>query len=111
MSAGSLCNLWKRAVDLRLHIGPIIGPRRAEVVLQLHPFIIHTIKTRVSFRHLLRHRNSALASVISTLISVCLRVNTVLVSVKTTLLSVKKTLRLPYRVLEIKLLNALIKLQ
>jgi hypothetical protein len=45
-----LCNLRKRAVDLRLvfnetqimgcTLGPISGPR-AEVVLQLHPFIIH----------------------------------------------------------------------
>jgi hypothetical protein len=55
-----------------------------------------TVKTAVSFRHSLRHRNSASASVVSTLKSVCL-------SVKTTLLSVKTTLRLSYRVLEMTL--------
>jgi hypothetical protein len=49
----------------------------------------YTVKTGVSFRHLLRHRNSASASVVSTLKSVCL--------------SVKKTLRLSYRVLEMTL--------
>jgi hypothetical protein len=48
-----------------------------------------TVKTGVSFRHSLRHRNSASASVVS--------------SVKTTLLSVKTTLRLSYRVLEMTL--------
>jgi hypothetical protein len=37
---------------------------------------IYTIKTGVSFRHLLRHRNSVLASVISTLNGVCSRVKT-----------------------------------
>jgi hypothetical protein len=42
--------------------------------------LLYTVKTEVSFRHLLRHRNSAWKSVISTLNSVCL-------SVKTTLLS------------------------
>jgi hypothetical protein len=56
-------------------------------------FSNYTVKTGVSFRHSLRHRNSASASVVSTLKSVCL-------SVKTTLLSVKTTLRLSYRVLE-----------
>jgi hypothetical protein len=45
-----------------------------------------TVKTRVPLCHLLRHRNSALASVISTLKSVGL--------------SVKTKLRLSYRVLE-----------
>jgi hypothetical protein len=48
--------------------------------------LVITVKTGVSFRHSLRHRNSASASVV--------------LSVKTTLLSVKKTLRLSYRVLE-----------
>jgi hypothetical protein len=52
-----------------------------------------TVKTRVSFRHSLRHRNSASASVVSTLKSVFLRE-------KTTLLSVKTTLRLSYQVLK-----------
>jgi hypothetical protein len=47
------------------------------------------------FRHLLRHRKSTSASVISTLKSVCLRVKT--------------TLCLSYRVLEMTLLSALIK--
>jgi hypothetical protein len=56
----------------------------------------YTVKTGVSFRHSLRHRKSASASVVSTLKSVCLRV-------KTTLLSVKTTLRLSYRVLEMTL--------
>jgi hypothetical protein len=46
---------------------------------------IYTVKTGVLFQHLLRHRNSALASVISTL--------------KSGFLSVKTTLRLSYRVL------------
>jgi hypothetical protein len=54
---------------------------------------LYKIKTGVSFQHLLRHRNSASESVISTLKSVYL-------SVKTTLLSVKTTLRLSYPVLE-----------
>jgi hypothetical protein len=31
----------------------------------------NTVKTGMSFRHLLRHRNSAAASVVSTLKSVC----------------------------------------
>jgi hypothetical protein len=70
----------------------------------------YTVKTGVSFRHLLRHRNSASASVISTLKSVCLRVKTTLLGVKRTLLSVKTTLRLSYRVLEMTILSALIKL-
>jgi hypothetical protein len=61
-----------------------------------------TVKTGVSFRHLLRHRNSASSSVILTLKSVCLRL-------ETTLLSVKTTLRLSYRVFEMTLLNALFK--
>jgi hypothetical protein len=52
----------------------------------------YTVKTGVSFRHLLRHRNSASTSVVSTLKSVFLRVKTTLLSVKTTLLSVKTTL-------------------
>jgi hypothetical protein len=43
--------------------------------------LTYTVKTGVLFRHLLRHRNSASESVISTLNGVCL-------SVKTTLLSV-----------------------
>jgi hypothetical protein len=51
----------------------------------------HTVKTRVSFRPLLQHRNSAWASLISTLKNVCL--------------SVKTTLRLSYRVLEMTLLS------
>jgi hypothetical protein len=55
----------------------------------------NTVKTAVSFRHLLRHRNSASASVISSHKSVCLRVKT--------------TLRLSYRVFEMTLLSALIK--
>jgi hypothetical protein len=63
---------------------------------------MRAVKTGVSFQHLLRHRNIASASVISTLKSVCLRV-------KTTLLSVKTALHLYYRVLEITLLSALIK--
>jgi hypothetical protein len=45
---------------------------------------LYTVKTGVSFRHLLRHRNSASTSVFSTLKSVCLRVKTTLLSVKTT---------------------------
>jgi hypothetical protein len=49
----------------------------------------HTVKSGVSFRHSLRHRNSASASVVS--------------SVKTTLLSLKTTLGLSYRVLEMTL--------
>jgi hypothetical protein len=53
--------------------------------------VTYTVKTEVSFRYSLRHRNSASASVVSTLKSVCL-------SVKTTLLSVKTTFRLFYRV-------------
>jgi hypothetical protein len=61
-----------------------------------------TLKTGVSLRHLLRLRNSASTTVISTLKSVCLRV-------KTTLLSVKTTLRLSYRELEMTLLSASIK--
>jgi hypothetical protein len=52
----------------------------------------NTVKTEVSFRHLLRHRNSASTSVISTPKNVCLRVKTTLLSAKTTLLSVKTTL-------------------
>jgi hypothetical protein len=56
----------------------------------------------VSFRHLLRHRNSASASVISTLKSVFLRV-------KTTLLSLKTTLSLSPLVLEMTLLDFVIK--
>jgi hypothetical protein len=59
---------------------------------------VFTVKTGVSFRHLLRHRNSASKSVISTLKSVYLRVKKTLLSVKTTLLSVKTTLSLSYRV-------------
>jgi hypothetical protein len=59
--------------------------------------ILCTIKTWVLFLHLYRHRNSASATVISTLYSVCL-------SVKTTLLSVNTTLPLCYRVLEMTLL-------
>jgi hypothetical protein len=58
--------------------------------------VMYTVKTGVSFRHSLRHRNSASASVVSTLKSVCL-------SVKTTLLSVETTLRLSYRVLKMTL--------
>jgi hypothetical protein len=58
-----------------------------------------TVKTGVSFRNSLRHRNSASASVVSTLKSVCL-------SRKTTLISVKTTLPLSYRVLEMTLLSA-----
>jgi hypothetical protein len=61
-----------------------------------------TVKTRVSFRHLLRHRSSASARVDSTLKSVCF-------SVKTTFLSVKTTLRLSYRLLEMTLLSVSIK--
>jgi hypothetical protein len=68
-----------------------------------------TVKTGVSFRHSLRHRNSASASVVSTLKSVCLSGKTTLISVKTTLLSVKTTLPLSYRVLEMTLLSAKIK--
>jgi hypothetical protein len=50
----------------------------------------YTVKTRVSFRHLLRHRNSSSANVVLTLKSVCL--------------SVKTTICLSYRVLEMTLL-------
>jgi hypothetical protein len=75
----------------------------------------------------LRHRNSASASVVSTLKSVCLsgkttnkqinkikiknkiKVKTTLLSVKTTLLSVKTTLPLSQRVLKMTLLSAEIK--
>jgi hypothetical protein len=57
---------------------------------------VYTVKTRVSFRHSLRHRNGASASVVSTLKSVFLRE-------KTTLLSVKTTLRLSYQVLKMTL--------
>jgi hypothetical protein len=49
----------------------------------------NTVKTGVSFRHSLRHRNSASASVVLTLKCVCLSGKTTLISVKTTLLSVK----------------------
>jgi hypothetical protein len=52
----------------------------------------NTVKTGVSFQHLLRHRNSASPSVISTLKSVISTLKTTLLSVKTTLLSVKTTL-------------------
>jgi hypothetical protein len=52
----------------------------------------YTVKTRVSFRHLLRHRNS---------IIFCLRVKTTLISVKTTLLGVKRTFR-PFTLKNIK---------
>jgi hypothetical protein len=54
---------------------------------ELFPFVVYvyTVKTGVSFRHLLRHRYSASASVISTLKSVCLKVKTTLLSLKTTL--------------------------
>jgi hypothetical protein len=52
-------------------------------------FHVYTVKTGVSFRHSLRHRNSASASVFSTLKSVCL--------------SVKTTLRLSYQVLKMTL--------
>jgi hypothetical protein len=58
-------------------------------VLIRHRSYYCTVKTGVSFRHLLRQTNSASASVVSTLKSVCL--------------SVKTTLRLSYRVLEITL--------
>jgi hypothetical protein len=54
-------------------------------------FCPYTVKTGVLFRHLLRHRSSAWASVILTL--------------KSVYLSVKTTLRLSYRVLEVKCLN------
>jgi hypothetical protein len=64
---------------------------------------VYTVKTGVSSRHSLRHRNSASASVVSTLKSVCLSGKTKLISVKTTLISVKTTLRLSYRVLEMTL--------
>jgi hypothetical protein len=67
------------------------------------------VKTGVSFRHSLRHRNSASASVVSTLKSVCLSGKPTLISVKTTLLSVQKTLPLSYRLLEMTLLSAEIK--
>jgi hypothetical protein len=50
---------------------------------------LYTVKTGVLFRHTLRHKNSASASVVSTLKSVCL--------------SVKTTLRLSHRVLEMTL--------
>jgi hypothetical protein len=46
--------------------------------------------------NLLRHKNSASTSVISTLKSVCLRVKTTLSSAKTTILSVKTTLCLSF---------------
>jgi hypothetical protein len=55
-------------------------------------FFASTVKTGVLFRHLLRHRNSASASVISTFKSVCLRVKTTLISVEMRLLIVKITL-------------------
>jgi hypothetical protein len=71
-------------------------------------FRSYTVKTGVSLQQLLRHRNSASASVISALTSVCLRVKTTLLGVKTILLSVKPTLSLFYRV-EMTLLSALIK--
>jgi hypothetical protein len=57
---------------------------------------MHTVKTRVLFRHLLRHNNGAPAIVVSALKSVCL-------TVKTTILNVKTTLRLSYRVFEMTL--------
>jgi hypothetical protein len=69
----------------------------------------YTVKTGVSFRHLLLHRNIASTSVISTLKSVCFKVKTTLLSVKTTLVSVQTTISLSYRVLEITLLSAFIK--
>jgi hypothetical protein len=75
----------------------------------LHILNPHTVKTGVSFRHSLRHRNSASASVVSTLKSVCLSGKTTLKSVKTTLWSVKTTLTLSYRVLEMTLWSAEIK--
>jgi hypothetical protein len=59
---------------------------------------LYTVKTGVSFRHLFRHRNSASASFVSTLKSVCLRI-------KTAFLSVKMTIRLSYRVLEMTFLS------
>jgi hypothetical protein len=65
----------------------------------------HTVKTEVSFRHLLRRRSSASTSVVSTLKSVCLRVKTTFLSMKMTILRVKTTLRLSYRVLEMTLLS------
>jgi hypothetical protein len=54
--------------------------------------LVYTVKTGVSFRHSLRHRNSASESVVSTLKSVCLSEKTTLISVKTKLISVKTTL-------------------
>jgi hypothetical protein len=51
--------------------------------------VLYTVKTRASFRHSLRHRNSASASVF--------------LREKTTLLSVKTTLRLSYQVLKMTL--------
>jgi hypothetical protein len=67
----------------------------------IHVLSICTVKTGVSFRHLLRHRNSASASVISTFQSVCLRLETTFLSVKMKILSVKTKLR----VLEMTLLS------
>jgi hypothetical protein len=55
------------------------------IVIDCRMSFVITFKTGVSFRHLLRHRNSALASVVSTLKSVCLSVRTTLLSVNTTL--------------------------
>jgi hypothetical protein len=69
----------------------------------------YTVKTGVSFRHSLRHRNSTSASFFSILKSVCLSGKTTLISVKTTLLIVQMTLPLSYRVLEMILLSAEIK--
>jgi hypothetical protein len=58
-------------------------------MLVLSKTVSLTVKSGVSFRHLLRHRNSASAIVVSTLKSICL--------------SVETTLRLSYRVLEMTL--------
>jgi hypothetical protein len=63
--------------------------QRKKEVEEIFGNALYTVKTAVSFRHSLRHRNSTSASVVS--------------SVKTTLLSVKTTLQLSYRVLEMTL--------
>jgi hypothetical protein len=61
----------------------------SEPVLFRCDLAVNTVKTGVLFRHLLQHRNSASASVVSTL--------------KSVYLSVKMTLRLSYRVLKMTL--------
>jgi hypothetical protein len=105
-------NLYRQKFEVSIRVGWKRNYTKIDVLLLKRPttgHFHHTVKIGVSFRHSLRHRNSASTSVVSTLKSVCLSGKTTLISVKTTLLSVKTTLTLSYRVLEMTLLSAEIK--